>query len=488
MARRLNGINPLAYMGVRPVTPAQMVVNRNRRPTTTDLQNFALGTWWIIPTRSSAPSNEVWILINKTATVATWIEVDHGGGQVVPGNQYTLLTADGSGAYGPNIGPGTAGQLLVSQGATGNPAFVTPTAGTGLTLTANAGTIEYALDGPVTVDQGGTSKTSFDPYAVVCGGTGSTTALQQVSGTGTTGQVLTAQSGALPIWSDSATSGEIIVTEYVSGAESGTHTLNNNTKLVAVCAIGGGQGGFDNRVTGGFEIFFWGGSGGSYVFITQLASFFGGAGANVSYGVGAGGAPNTNGGDTFFGNIVALGGRNPEDHITSGIASTSSPVSRTPLSYGNVQSPLSTLSRIQETGAPSESAAYFNNLQYYGKSTVGFFGPTSGGSVQTFGEPPYNSIPANGGTIYQDTNLVIWVAGGEAGTSVSIDGKDGNQGVGMMGGTGGGAGIGGEFATSNGGNGGFPGGGGGARGKGHESSTGTHGSGADGAIWVIEYL
>ena len=124
MNRRLDGINPLAYMGVKPSTPTQMVVNKDRRPTSTDLQNFQLGTWWIIPTRGSTPSQEVWILINKTATAATWIELDSGGGSVVPGAQYTLLTADGAGGYGPNVGPGTAGQVLLSGGGSANPAFV----------------------------------------------------------------------------------------------------------------------------------------------------------------------------------------------------------------------------------------------------------------------------------------------------------------------------------------------------------------------------
>ena len=73
MNRRLDGVNPLAYMGVKPSTPTQMVVNKDRRPTSTDLQNFQLGTWWLIPTRSSSPTNEVWILINKTASTAPWI-------------------------------------------------------------------------------------------------------------------------------------------------------------------------------------------------------------------------------------------------------------------------------------------------------------------------------------------------------------------------------------------------------------------------------
>ena len=50
-----------------------------------------------------------------------------------------------------------------------------------------------SLSIPVTVVQGGTGGTAVTAYAVVTGGTASSTPLQQVSGTGTAGQVLTSQ-------------------------------------------------------------------------------------------------------------------------------------------------------------------------------------------------------------------------------------------------------------------------------------------------------
>lgn len=54
---------------------------------------------------------------------------------------------------------------------------------------------------PVTVAQGGTGDASFTAYAVICGGTTSTAALQSVSGVGTANQVLTSNgASALPSW------------------------------------------------------------------------------------------------------------------------------------------------------------------------------------------------------------------------------------------------------------------------------------------------
>lgn len=64
---------------------------------------------------------------------------------------------------------------------------------------------------PITVPQGGSGDTSFTPYAVITGGTSSTSPLQNVSGLGTLGQVLTSQgAGALPQWTTISTSGFVV--------------------------------------------------------------------------------------------------------------------------------------------------------------------------------------------------------------------------------------------------------------------------------------
>jgi hypothetical protein len=62
----------------------------------------------------------------------------------------------------------------------------------------------------ITVPYGGTGDTSFTAYSVLCGGTTSGGALQNVSGLGTTGQLLTSNgAGSLPTWQSPATSGTV---------------------------------------------------------------------------------------------------------------------------------------------------------------------------------------------------------------------------------------------------------------------------------------
>ena len=82
-----------------------------------------------------------------------------------------------------NVAPSaTSGVALISQGASADPVF-----------------------GTVVVAGGGTGATSFTAYSVICGGTTSTGALQNVSGVGTAGQVLLSSgAGALPVWGNPA--------------------------------------------------------------------------------------------------------------------------------------------------------------------------------------------------------------------------------------------------------------------------------------------
>ena len=64
----------------------------------------------------------------------------------------------------------------------------------------------YKQKSPVPIVEGGTTKQSFTAYAVVCGGTTSTSSLQSVSGLGTSGQTLTSTGlTSLPTWQDAPT-------------------------------------------------------------------------------------------------------------------------------------------------------------------------------------------------------------------------------------------------------------------------------------------
>lgn len=62
----------------------------------------------------------------------------------------------------------------------------------------------------VTVPYGGTGNTTFTPYSVLLGGTTATGAFQNVSGVGTSGQVLTSQgAGMSPQWATPGTGGQV---------------------------------------------------------------------------------------------------------------------------------------------------------------------------------------------------------------------------------------------------------------------------------------
>lgn len=115
---RKTGIWPLSYLGVEPVAPPLLLTN-NRAPTTSDYKNFNVGTWWI--DRSTAPSEDVWILVNKDNNVARWIKFFTGISQV------ETLTGNVGGPVGPdslqNIDVVGAGPYIV----TGNPAAWTLT-------------------------------------------------------------------------------------------------------------------------------------------------------------------------------------------------------------------------------------------------------------------------------------------------------------------------------------------------------------------------
>jgi hypothetical protein len=101
-----------------------------------------------------------------------------------------------------SVGPGSVGQILLSGGNAANPSYVTPTSsGSTLTVTSNSTTLNYDIAAPVSVANGGTGDESFTAYSVITGGTTSTGALQNVSGVGSSGQVLTSNgAGSLPTW------------------------------------------------------------------------------------------------------------------------------------------------------------------------------------------------------------------------------------------------------------------------------------------------
>ena len=86
----------------------------------------------------------------------------------------------------------------------------------------------------VTVAQGGTGKTSFTVYAVVCGGTTTTGALQSIASVGTAGQVLTSNgAGALPTFQAAAGgSGGYTLIHSGSGTDTSVGATNVDTASI----------------------------------------------------------------------------------------------------------------------------------------------------------------------------------------------------------------------------------------------------------------
>lgn len=152
--QRLNGINPLAYIGDNAYQPPEFVTN-TRPPTSTDSSNFELGTIWLNTGNNIPPeAQDIWMLVALLGGSATWVQLSGGMGDV------QTLTGNTGGA----VGPDGAGNINVVGDATG------------ITIVGNPGTntLTASLVG------GGIAAQSFPTGAgvsTVSGGTAVPTAL-----------------------------------------------------------------------------------------------------------------------------------------------------------------------------------------------------------------------------------------------------------------------------------------------------------------------
>ncbi len=130
----------------------------------------------------------------------------------------------------------TANRLLYSSAT--NTVVDLATAASSILVTDGSGVPSLGTTLPFTVPvtTGGTGVASFTAYSVVCGGTSSTGALQNVSGLGTSGQFLTsAGAGALPTWTSPAI--DTIVNQNsstVTMSASRVYMINNGASLVTL--------------------------------------------------------------------------------------------------------------------------------------------------------------------------------------------------------------------------------------------------------------
>jgi hypothetical protein len=130
--KRLTGLNPLAYLGVEPLTPPLLVVD-DRNPTVNDYENFNLGSFWL-----NNDNEDLFVLVNKSAGVATWAELSMGASGTVDG-----LVADDMNTALPS------GGLINILG------------GTNINTTASGSSIVINVSGVIGIANGGTNASSF---------------------------------------------------------------------------------------------------------------------------------------------------------------------------------------------------------------------------------------------------------------------------------------------------------------------------------------
>lgn len=190
-----------------------------------------------------------------------------------------------------NLAPSaTSGVPLISQGAAADPAF-----------------------GTAVVEGGGTGNTTFTAYSVITAGTTATGAFQNVSGLGTSGQVLTsAGAGALPTWTTLSGGGitNVVIQNFVA---SGTYTPTAGMTHCIVELWGAGGGGGGCAATGAATVAASGGGGGAAYSIQVFDSATIGASQSVTLGAaGAAGAAGNNaggaGGASIFGALLTANG------------------------------------------------------------------------------------------------------------------------------------------------------------------------------------
>ncbi len=200
----------------------------------------------------------------------------------------SILPQASAGTYNFNlpITAGTSGYFLTSAGGAGSPmtwtqnnflssisltgdtggaltgsSFTFTGSATGLTFAGSGSTL--TLGGDLVVSNGGTGNSTFTAYSVICAGTTATGAFQNVSGVGSSGQILTSNgASALPTWQSAAAGGITTVGDVTTGtvAFNGTigTTLTSTTAGFNILVTAQGA----NTSTGG-AIAVTGGAGGT---------------------------------------------------------------------------------------------------------------------------------------------------------------------------------------------------------------------------------
>lgn len=383
-------------------------------------------------TFTSGP-NSLNIDINFNAfTFFTPVLVPNGGtGRTVLTSYGVLL---GNGSLGVLVTPaGTNGQTLIAS-STGAPKFATiSSSGHTLTFTFGYNTLNvdinlaaYTFLSPLKVPNGGTGRVAVTPYAVLCGGTISSSAIQSVGTVGISGQVLTSNGpGALPSFKDLFTIAAINVQTFTSGTT--TYVPSPKTIYCQIECIGGGGAGGGATVNKDSCSAGGGGGGGGYAsIILPVASV---TGKTVTVGAGAvGGVTNgAAGGASSVGTLVIAGGG------SGGIRQLDAGISSAAGGLGGSGSS----GTINLTGQPGSAAWVINEISEGPEPPVALAIPGMGGGSIYLGGGRAGALALTGNTITTPGTVGLSPGAGGSGaalmsvgsTSLSLSGGNGANGL-----------------------------------------------------------
>ena len=131
MDRKLNGINSMAYMGVVPLSPPELVIHP-RPPTANDFRSFELGTIWIDCTNKPPDNDDIYMLVSVANRVATWVAFGGSplGSQTITGDSGGPVSPDGadntnlfSGIVGLSFDGNPGAHTITLNSSSGSPLF-----------------------------------------------------------------------------------------------------------------------------------------------------------------------------------------------------------------------------------------------------------------------------------------------------------------------------------------------------------------------------
>jgi hypothetical protein len=203
------------------------VINWNNGATT--LAQRAAGA---LPGVSIGGAGNVGVEIGRADNVASTPFIDFHSGATSTDYDVRLIANGGTGSDGggtltvtaANVNMGTSAPLTVGSIELGAASDTTITRTGAGSIAVEGNTIYRAGGTDVPVADGGTGVSSLTAYAVLCGGTTSTGAVQSIASVGTAGTILTSNgAGALPTFQTPAASGMALLT---SGTVSSAATLD----------------------------------------------------------------------------------------------------------------------------------------------------------------------------------------------------------------------------------------------------------------------